>query len=332
MNKISVLIIVTTIMLGVFFAISQWQETQVSAAGENKVKIYEKDGFRVIESNGIPDHETGKFPNDGNPNRISEQKYNYKIPLNPTVSPEGFRMPGPPPQGRNSGNGERGERRGPPPNGGPSVFGVALNGIPFDPGTAEAWNNDRNSGWNIEALTGKTNFGEDRNNAHVQPTGAYHYHGIPTGLVEILAGKNFGEKMILVGYAADGFPIYSQYGYAKANDTKSGIKKLTSSYRLKKGTRPDGPKGAFDGTYLQDFEYAADSGDLDEFNGRTGITPEYPGGTYYYVITDSFPYVSRAFKGIPDKSFQKGGEGGRQNRRGAEGQRPPRGQRPPNRP
>ena len=100
----------------------------------------------------------------------------------------------------------------------------------------------------------------------------------------------------------------------QATDAKSGIKKLTSSYRLKEGTRPDGPKGAYDGTYLQDFEYVADLGDLDEFNGRTGITPEYPNGTYYYVITDSFPYMSRAFKGIPDKSFQKGGEGGGRGR------------------
>ena len=124
--------------------------------------------------------------------------------------------------------------------------------------------------------------------------------------------------MVLVGYAADGYPIYSQYGYTKATDAKSGIKKLTSSYHLKEGTRPDGPKGVYDGKYLQDFEYVANLGDLDEFNGRTGITPEYPNGTYYYVITDSFPYMSRAFKGIPDKSFQKGGEGGR----GPGGQRP----------
>lgn len=346
--------VATAVTLGVIFAVSYFQGTSVSANAKNKVKIYEKDGFRVVESNGIPDHATGVFPNDGNPNRISEQKYKYKIPLNPTISPEGFRMPGPPPErdgnnnigerrggppprDGNEGNGQRGERRGPPPNGGPSVFGVALNGIPFDPGTGEAWNNDMRSGWNNEALTGKINLGTDRNNAHVQPTGAYHYHGIPTGLVEKLAGENIGEKMVLVGYAADGFPIYSQYGYAEADDAKSGIKKLTPSWRLKQGTRPDGPKGTYDGTYLQDFEYVADLGDLDEFNGRTGITPEYPNGTYYYVITDSFPYMSRAFKGIPDKSFQKSGEGGgRRNGQGPprDGQRPPRGdgQRPPGRP
>lgn len=322
MKNTTTLLVVTAVTLGAFFVISKWQGSEVSADTKSKVKIYEKDGFRIVESNGIPDHSIGEFPNPGNPNRISEQKYNYKIPLNPTISPEGFRMPGPPPQDRNNENGKRGERRGPPPNGGPSVFGVGLNGIPFDPGTGEAWNNDRKSGWNIEALTGKTDFGADRNNAHVQPTGAYHYHGIPTGLVEKLASKSVGEKIVLVGYAADGFPIYSQYGYAKATDAKSSIKKLTSSYRLKSGTRPDGPKGAYDGKYLQDFEYVADFGDLDEFNGRTGITPEYPNGTYYYVITDSFPYMSRAFKGIPDKSFQKGGEGGRRQGRPPEGQRP----------
>lgn len=316
MKNTTTLLIATAFTLGVIFAISYFQGISVNADTKNKVKIYEKDGFRYIESNGIPDHEIGVFPNPGNPNRMREQKYKYKIPLNPTISPDGFRMPGPPTQDRNNENGKRGERREQPPNGGPSVFGVALNGIPFDPGTGEAWNNDIGSGWNIEALTGKTNFGADRNNAHVQPTGAYHYHGIPTGLVENLVGNDVGKKMVLVGYAADGFPIYSQYGYTKSDDAKSGVKKLTSSWRLKSGTRPDGPKGTYDGKYLQDFEYVTDLGDLDEFNGRTGITPEYPNGTYYYVITDTFPFMSRAFKGIPDKSFQKGPpEGG--------GRRPP---------
>ena len=111
MKNIPTLLIVTTAILGAFFAISYLQDTKVNADAKNKVKIYEKDGFRVVESNGIPDHETGTFPNHGNPNRISEQKYNYKIPLNPTVSPEGFRMPGPPPEDRNNENGERTARR-----------------------------------------------------------------------------------------------------------------------------------------------------------------------------------------------------------------------------
>jgi YHYH protein len=318
MKNIPILLISTVAVLGAFFAISYFNETAVKADVKNQVKIYEKDGFRYVESNGMPDHETGKFPNDGNPNRISEQKYNFKIPLTPTVAKDGDRPQGPLPQGGNNG---QGERRGPPPGGrgGPMLFGVALNGIPFDPGTAEAWNNDMRSGWNNEALTGKLNLGVDLSNAHVQPTGAYHYHGNPTGLVEKLAGKDVGKKMVLIGYAADGYPVYSVYGYTKANDSKSGLKKLTTGYRLKEGTRPDGPKGTYDGTYRQDFEYVEGSGDLDRFNGRTGITLEYPNGTYYYVITDTFPFIPRELKGVADESFRKGPpQGGGRN-----GQRPP---------
>ncbi len=56
-------------------------------------------------------------------------------------------------------------------------FGVALNGLPLDPGTAEFWHNDPN--WNYEAMSGKMDLGLDENNAHVQPNGAYHYHGLP---------------------------------------------------------------------------------------------------------------------------------------------------------
>ena len=331
MKKLSTLLIVTAVILGVFFAITKWQGTQVLADVKNKVKIYEKDGSRYIESNGIADHETGKFPNNHNPNRISEQKYEFKVPLNPTFSPNGIQFQGAPPTPPQGGNGEQGERRGPPPRGGPMLFGVALNGIPFDPGTGEAWNNDMRSGWNNEALTGKLDLGVDQSNAHVQPTGAYHYHGIPTALIERLAGKDLGKKMVLVGYAADGFPIYSQYGYSNSNDAKSQIKKLTTSYRLKQGTRPSGPKGSYDGTYLQDFEYVEGLGDLDQCNGRTGITPEYPNGIYHYYLTDTYPFISRCLKGTPDKSFQKGPPPGGMGRPGGQGG-PPNGQRPPGRP
>ena len=328
------LLMVTAITLGVFFGMTKWQGSEVSAETKNKVKIYEQDGMRYIESNGIANHETGKFPNAGNPNRISEQNYQFKVPLNPTFSPNGIQFQGPPPSPPP--NGEQGERYGPPPGGrgGPMLFGVALNGIPFDPGTGEAWNNDMRSGWNNEALTGKLNLGVDQNNAHVQPTGAYHYHGIPTGLVEILAGKNVGKKMVLAGFAADGFPVYSLYGYTNPDDAKSGIKKMTSSYRLKDGTRPTGPKGKYDGTYWQDFEYVEGLGDLDQCNGRTGVTPEYPNGIYHYFITDTFPFISRGLKGTPDKSFQKGppqGGGGMGRPPGGQGG-PPNGQRPPGRP
>ena len=58
------------------------------------------------------------------------------------------------------------------------------------------------------------------------------------------------------------------------------------------------------GWYLQDYDYLGDRGytqgtdfDLDECNGRTGVTPEFPKGTYHYYATDTYPYLQRCVKG-----------------------------------
>src|SRR5438874_6848879 len=45
------------------------------------VSIKTQGDKRVIESNGIPDHRLGQFPNRGNPNSISAQHYHFEIPL-----------------------------------------------------------------------------------------------------------------------------------------------------------------------------------------------------------------------------------------------------------
>jgi hypothetical protein len=184
------------------------------------------------------------------------------------------------------------------------MFGIAINGIVFDPGAAEFWNRDPASGWQYEPLSGAINLGEDESNAHVQPTGAYHYHGIPEGMV---AGQSANEHSPLVGFAADGFPIYVRYGCTVTGDSAGSVALLRSSYRVKNGTRPGGPGGAYDGSFVADYEYAAGLGDLDENNGRFGVTPEYPGGTYYYVLTDAFPFIPRRFAGTPDQGFARNG-------------------------
>ena len=41
----------------------------------------------------------------------------------------------------------------------------------------------------------------------------------------------------------------------------------------------------------------AGSGDLDECNGRIGVTPESPGGIYHHLATDTYPYFQRCIKG-----------------------------------
>lgn len=252
---------------------------------QNEVKITVAGGVRTIESNGIPEHSVGAFPNDYNPNVIAPQKYVYKLPTEPKAAEHRTR-------------------------GGNSVFGVAVNGVPFDPGTAELWNNDFR--WHYEALSGyipanRGGLGVDQNLAHVQPNGAYHYHGLPYGLLDKL---DYKHKMALVGYAADGFPIYGPFCYSEANNANSPLKEMKSSWVLKKGQRPggdDGPGGEYDGSFHQDYEYKSGAGDLDLFNGRTGVTPEYPNGTFYYVLTKEFPFVPRYWKGTPDPSFSKRG-------------------------
>jgi hypothetical protein len=273
---------------------------------------------RIIDSNGLPDHQPGQFPNRGNPNSIVAQSYHFEMPLHPQASsaPRPLRH---------------------------YLFGVAVNGVVFDPGTAEVWlpgekiqnrpgpgtrlepARDRRRAWNYEGM-GRMNLGIDANHAHVQPTGAYHYHGLPTGLIDRLRTKRGDNEMLLIGYAADGYPIYAEFGYEKPRDAASPLKKLQPSYRLKVRQRPTGdagPGGNYDGTFVQDYEFVAGSGDLDECNGREGITPEYPDGTYYYVATDTFPFIPRFFHGTPDSTFAKRGPGqglrGRDRHRG----RPP---------
>jgi hypothetical protein len=100
---------------------------------------------------------------------------------------------------------------------------------------------------------------------------------------------------------------------------------VKSSYRLKAGRRPTDngqPGGTYDGIFVEDFEYIAGEGDLDECSGRFGVTPEFPEGVYHYVLTEDFPFIPRAFRGTPDPSFAlRGGPGGLQ-RPGARGSQP----------
>ncbi len=262
---------------------------------QNKVTITVKGDKRIIESNGVPDHKVSKFPNRGNPNSISEQKYHLEVPANPQPAKETGRA-----------------RMG-------AAWGVALNGVVFDPGTAEVYNDgDRSNPWHYEALLSNTTMGTtpkikgglglDQSHGHVQPNGAYHYHGLPTLLLERLTGGT-EKKMVHTGWAADGYPVYAIYAYTIAADPKSPLKIIRSSYQLKTkdrgGDGKETPTGMPDGSFGLDFEYIAGSGDLDEFGGRTGVTPEFPKGAYYYVLTEDYPFIPRKFKGTPDPTFSK---------------------------
>jgi hypothetical protein len=252
---------------------------------------------RMLIGNGIPNHEVGTFPNSNNPNSISEQNVSKSFTLCPSIIYEsGLELVGP-----------------------AMAIAYALNSVKFDPATAGRCNDAgecslaRGEGnWNIEALGHETfDFGDDMNHAHVQPNGAYHYHGIPELLIDFLGDQ---DGMTLVGWASDGFPVYVRYGYADPENSQSQLKALTTSYRLK--SQPDenrpntltailgGPNANSNinkpipmGAFTQDYEYVEGLGDLDECNGIFGVTPEFPDGIYYYVVTDDFPFFTRCLKG-----------------------------------
>ena len=92
---------------------------------------------RVLNGNGIPNHEVGTFPNNHNPNSIREQNINKRFTLCPNIiSESGLEVVGP-----------------------ALVIAYALNSVKFDPGTAGRCNDQGvcslaqgQGNWNIEAL------------------------------------------------------------------------------------------------------------------------------------------------------------------------------------
>ena len=112
---------------------------------------------------------------------------------------------------------------------------------------------------------------QDLCSGHPEPRGTYHYHG-PS---PCLPGETQNEQ--LIGYAIDGFGIYSMYD---AN-----------------------------GRELSDA-------DLDPCHGRTSVV-EFDGrpqNIYHYVLTREYPYTIGCFMGTPQRLHQApppgGGPGG----------------------
>lgn len=233
----------------------------IKEGGYGSAEIVTDDTYRYISSDGIPEHETGNFPGPGNPNSISTQNHQYRVPIDPVYSNIITES---------------------------QLNGIALNGVLLESGTAEFYNGDRNSGWIEEAFyNGHGGLGIDWSNAHVQPNGTYHYHALPEGLLETALEEQSGD-MIHLAWASDGFPMY----YSQSN-------KYSASYQIKSGTRLDGPGGTYDGKYTADYEYVEGLGDLDECNS---IEID---GQYVYLITNSFPFITRCVYGEQDESFIK---------------------------
>ena len=151
----------------------------------------------------------------------------------------------------------------------------------------------------------------------------------------------------ILGWVRDGFPVYGPYGYSSASNSASGIRRMVSGYVLRNGqngtqnltavgrtniplwavrqynvaANQSGPTVSATyplSRYMEDNDYLGDLGqtqgvgfDLDEYNGRWCVTPEFPGGTYAYFVcinsngTPAYPYnIGRAFYGSPTGSAQ----------------------------
>ncbi|MDH4481097.1 MAG: YHYH protein [Rhodoferax sp.] len=244
-------------------------------------------GTRTLAGNAVPNHATtdGKFAS-----RLSAQTISKTFPVNPSLAASATTL---------------------------QIPGYLLNSVKLEPGTAGKCTTAATSvrdGCDYAGTSGAVtmevlqdpsvtastwwDFGADTSNAHVQPNGEYHYHGMPNLLIPKL-NTNSANSMTLVGWAMDGFPIYADKGYATANDATSALKSMKGSYRLKTtGVRTQPSSTYFPlGMFVVDWEYVAGLGDLDECNGRTGVTPEFPNGTYHYYITSTYPFIQRCTKG-----------------------------------
>lgn len=227
--------------------------------------------YLYFSADGLPEHDTGTFPNDQSPHAISEQDRTFRVTAHPVIAASSTAL-----------SAER-------------FDGVLVNGVPVQMRESFCVPGSDCNTWQVNPLHEPSWFGIDSHNAHTLADGSYHYHGNPNALYDDIAPAG----ATIIGTAADGFPIFGPW-----IDDGGVARKVTSSYALKIGERPVNAfltpalVGPWTGEYVEDYEYVADSGDLDECNGM------FIEGTYGYFVTDDFPYLMNCLKGTPDPSFE----------------------------
>ena len=154
--------------------------------------------------------------------------------------------------------------------------------------------------------TGQTFYVNDTNASNV---------GMPeVDAIEYLNGDLLhpdGHSKI-VGFALDGYPIYGPYGYTNPNSAVTAPKRMQSGYTLNSSSTRVNPVMNTSqypmGLFNEDWSFTNPAGtDLDEYNGRYCVTPDYPNGTYAYFTTitaggaPAYPYsVGKRFYGVPN--------------------------------
>lgn len=285
-----------------------------------------------IQATGVPRYATAPY-GDGNPSQASNADYLFQIPRNPVQGPAA---------GTPTGLGHT---------------AVLINGVPaFNAMDAFSYNNQdvwhQNAGFfelaGFDCAKGHPAMGNYHH--HLIPT---RFDDSEDVLNDVCA--DFPSDGLLaidptvhspiVGYAFDGYPIYGPFAYENEDGTGAivrmesshSVRDINQRHTLADGTQlapnqygpdvgalvtpaiPPGadPVEAVLGAYIEDFEFIEGSGHLDEFNGRFGITPEYPAGTYAYFATvdashnPAYPYFFTAYRGVVETdNFGQGPGGG----------------------
>ncbi len=193
------------------------------------------------------------------PNALSEQRYNWSVPLNPVKAASatsirnvlgtlGFTVSGLPIYGPTEGQQPAAQAFGDP------VYNKIL----------------------------------DTCGGHTGPGREYHHHAIT-----LESACNLSKQSIL-GYALDGFPIYTSLGCVDKKCRKSAVMK--SGY-VKSGDPTTNTWDAY--TYTSSKSTTV----LDSCNGRTQ-----PDGTYGYHVTTDFPYIIGCFSGTATLAKGRAGE------------------------
>jgi arylsulfatase A-like enzyme len=152
--------------------------------------------------------------------------------------------------------------------------------------------------------------------------------------------ENFnGQHSPILAWSRDGLPVYGPYGYSDPLESNSEVRRMRSGFQVRTDIADTGsPRSSWPtwatriyagnrgfatgpnvsnqfplGRYMEDNDYLADLGqtlgvefDLNEYNARFCVTPEFPEGVWAYFVcidesgTAIFPYnIGRAFFGDP---------------------------------
>ena len=170
----------------------------------------------------------GTFPNSVNPQYISTQELSFEYPYRGGLNTEGD----------NTSNLLR-----------EGALGVSLAGIPFySPYNGEYIVGTSGVLWHYNTAEALID-GQDAYGGFPDRNDIYHYHdskfitsnawGNLTGFTTGYTESDGHSK--LIGFAADGYPIYGPYGYTNPADSSSGVRLMTTSFTVSSGAsgRPE---------------------------------------------------------------------------------------------